>query len=183
MGCPGHGAGTLQPFNASLPKGRTLFALLPSAQKGDKVTISIRKGITWHVQNSTNVTTRDVTVHGASLFGLSEFDGKGGHTWENVYLGRRQGLAEPDTELCGRAPGRLCFGILASNADAFHSSGCRRGLLLLVFNAAHLFLLSHMNIDYHVCARVCVSVCLCLCLVCVRMYRCGCVPVYGSAIV
>jgi len=31
------------------------------------------------------------------------------------------------TQLCGRAPGRLCFGILASNADAFHSSGCQVG--------------------------------------------------------
>ena len=31
------------------------------------------------------------------------------------------------TQRCGRAPGRLCFGILASNADAFHSSGCKVG--------------------------------------------------------
>jgi hypothetical protein len=53
-------------------------ALLSTAKKGDKVTISIRKGITWHVQNSTNVTTRDVAVHSASMFGLSEFDGGGG---------------------------------------------------------------------------------------------------------
>ena len=34
------------------------------------------------------------------------------------------------SRLCGRAPGRLCFGVLASNADAFHSSGCKRGASL-----------------------------------------------------
>ena len=129
MRCPGHGAGTLQPQNSSTtPAGQSLFALLPTAKKGDKITISMRKGITWHVQNSTNVTTRGVAIHSASLFGLSEFDGGGGHTWENIWLGRRTHLAgHQDTQLCGRPPGRLCFGVLASNADAFHSSGCKQG--------------------------------------------------------
>ena len=52
--------------------------LLPSAKPGDKITISIRKGITWHIQNSTRVTSQNISIHGASLFGLSEFDGGGG---------------------------------------------------------------------------------------------------------
>ena len=48
------------------------------AKVGDKITISMRKGITWHVQNSTRVSSTNITIHGASLFGLSEFDGGGG---------------------------------------------------------------------------------------------------------
>ena len=125
LGCPGHGAGVLLPQNASLPRGVEAFRLLASARPGDKVTISMRKGITWHVENSTRVTSTNISVHSASLFGLSEFDGGGAHKYEDVWLGRRRGVSM--TQLCGRAPGRLCFGILASNADAFHSSGCKVG--------------------------------------------------------
>ena len=125
LGCPGHGAGVLLPPDPSLPRGVHAFSLLGSAQPGDKITISMRKGITWHIQNSTRVRTSNVSIHSASLFGLSEFDGGGGHRYENVWLGRRRGVNT--TQRCGRAPGRLCFGILASNADAFHSSGCKVG--------------------------------------------------------
>ena len=141
LGCPGHGAGVLQPFNASLNTSDNVFQLLASARVGDKVTISMRKGITWHVQNSSRVTTSNISIHGASLFGVSEFDGLGSHVYENVWLGRRRGAAAAGgagsgdagagPELCGRTPGRLCFGILASNADAFHSSGCKHGPKLL----------------------------------------------------
>lgn len=88
---------------------------------GDKITISIRKGITWHIQNSTRVSSHNISIHGASLFGLSEFDGGGDHRYDNVWLGRRKHVSM--SQLCGRSPGRLCFGVLASNADAFHSSG------------------------------------------------------------
>lgn len=125
LGCPGHGAGVLEPRNASLPPGINGFQLLASAQAGDKITISIRKGITWHIQNSTRISSANISIHGASLFGLSEFDGGGGHRYADVWLGRRKRVSM--TQLCGRAPGRLCFGVLASNADAFHSSGTRRG--------------------------------------------------------
>ena len=127
MGCPGHGAAVLQPINNATPAGTALFALLSSAKKGDKITIGARKGVTWHIQNSTNVTTRNIAIHSSSMFGLSEFDGGGQHTYEHVYLGRRQHLTDPTTQLCGKPPGRLCFDVLSSNADAFHSSGCRRG--------------------------------------------------------
>ena len=57
LGCPGHFPGKLEPRNASLPRGVNRMLLLPSARAGDKVTISMRKGITWHVQNSTRVLT------------------------------------------------------------------------------------------------------------------------------
>jgi hypothetical protein len=125
LGCPGHGAGVLQPRNTSLPRGINRFKLLASARVGDKITISIRKGITWHVQNSTRILSANISIHSASLFGLSEFDGGGGHRYEDVWLGRRKGVGM--TQLCGRTPGRLCFGVLASNADAFHSSGTKVG--------------------------------------------------------
>ena len=127
LGCPGHGAGVLLPRNASYPTpaGVASFMLLASARPGDKVTISMRKGLTYHLQNSTRVSTANISIHGASLFGLSEFDGGGGHVYQDVWLGRRRGVAPG--QLCGRRPGRLCFGILASNADAFHSSGCKAG--------------------------------------------------------
>ena len=125
LGCPGHGAATLQPQDASLPPRTDRFEVLPTARVGDKITISMRKGITWHIQNSTRVSSANISIHGASLFGLSEFDGGGGHRYDNVWLGRRKDISM--TQLCGRAPGRLCFGILASNADAFHSSGTKVG--------------------------------------------------------
>jgi hypothetical protein len=131
LGCPGHFPATLYPANSSLPKDVNRFDLLSTAQPGDKVTISIRKGLTWHVQNSTNVSTTDVVIHSSSLFGLSEFDGRGGHHYTNVYLGRRQYAQPLDmTDLCGRAPGRLCWSALVSSADAFHSSGCKFGAKL-----------------------------------------------------
>jgi hypothetical protein len=127
LGCPGHGAAVLQAIDPSLPKDVNTFQVLSSARAGDKITISMRKGITWHVENSTRVHSINISIHGASLFGLSEFDGGGAHQYTNVWLGRRRNSM---TQLCGRAPGRLCFGVLASNADAFHSSGCKRGAQL-----------------------------------------------------
>ena len=131
FGCPGHFPGKLHPVDSSLPKNINRFDLLSTARPGDKVTVSIRKGLTWHLQNSTNVSTTDVAIHSSSLFGLSEFDGRGGHRYTNVYLGRRM-QAQPlnMTDLCGRAPGRLCWSALVSSADAFHSSGCKKGATL-----------------------------------------------------
>ena len=129
LGCPGHGAAVLLPHNSShnssLPANVAPFMLLASARPGDKISISMRKGITWHVQNSTRVSSTNISIHSASLFGLSEFDGGGAHRYSDVWLGRRQRLVPG--QLCGRSPGRLCFGVLASNADAFHSSGCKAG--------------------------------------------------------
>lgn len=113
---------------ASDPKDLNRLQLLASARPGDKVTISMRKGITWHIQNSSSVTSSNISIHSTSLFGLSEFDGGGDHRYNNVWLGRRRGVNM--TQLCGRAPGRLCFGVLSSNADAFHSSGVKVGAKL-----------------------------------------------------
>ena len=78
------------------------------------MTISARKGITWHIQNSSNVSTANVSIHAASLFGISEFDGHGGHSYENVYLGRRQGHDPLDmTDLCGpKVLKDLCYAFL-----------------------------------------------------------------------
>lgn len=127
LGCPGHGAATLQPLAPGDPPGMATFAVLASARAGDKITLAARKGLTYHVQNSSRVTTRGVSIHSASLMGISEFDGRGEHVYESVFLGRRPEAAANASALCGRAPGRLCLGVLSSNADAFHSSGTRRG--------------------------------------------------------
>ena len=50
-----------------------------------KITAVIRSGVTWHVHNSTAVTSRDVLLHTASFMAITEFDGRGG----NVYSGVR----------------------------------------------------------------------------------------------
>ena len=132
LGCPGHGAAVLKPSRGSLPSNIAPFEVQVQVpvRAGDKITLGVRKGITYHVQNSSRVTTTGVSIHAASLFGISEFDGGGEHVYRDIWLGRRHGVnatGGSSTALCGRKPGRLCLSVLASNADAFHSSGCRRG--------------------------------------------------------
>lgn len=109
-------------------------------QARDKITAHIRTGFTLHVLNSSRVHTQHVTVHGAPGFAITEYDGYGQHSYLNVSVGRRQvsagrrppdGAAREDSEAkCGLTNptgGRLCLGLIASNNDALHSSGCKHG--------------------------------------------------------
>lgn len=89
-------------------------------KKGDKVTAVVRIGYTYLVHNSTRIASSDVTLHSASFMAITEFDGEGGHSYDNFRVVRRG--VDPDAR-CGRDGRRLCFGAVASNGDVFHSSG------------------------------------------------------------
>lgn len=98
---------------------------------GDKVATRIRGGYTLFAHNSTGCNFHDITIYGASMMAITEFGGGGGHTYDKVRVVRRTPASvelpsSTSPTLC--AGGRRgCFGAIASNADAFHSSVCRRG--------------------------------------------------------
>ena len=96
---------------------------------GDKVTVHFRGGVTYHLLNSTGVTSENVAIHvkhhpqyefqhflahdysnrqthsnggcfqGATSFAISEYDGGGGHVYTNVSVGRRPGSNR--SAMCG----------------------------------------------------------------------------------
>ena len=71
--------------------GDRLFSFEGSSPTvGDKVSIGLRGGYTLHTHNSTNVSYSNVTIHGASFMAITEFDGGGGHSYDNVRVVRRQ---------------------------------------------------------------------------------------------
>ena len=97
-------------------------------QPQDKITAHIRKGFTLHILNSTRVHTQHSAIHGAPGFAITEYDGIGKHSYTNVSIGRRH--TNDSQAMCGIANptgGRLCLGMIASNNDALHSSGCKYG--------------------------------------------------------
>ena len=103
-------------------------------QPQDKITAHIRVGFTLHILNSARVHSRHCSIHGAPAFAITEYDGYGRHSYFNVSVGRRRnrrGNGSYDTDaLCGISNptgGRLCFGLIASNNDSLHSSGCKYG--------------------------------------------------------
>ena len=100
---------------------------LPAAVAGDKITVRIRAGYTLHTHNSSRVVYSDLKIHGSTFMAITEFGGRGGHRYQNVKVARRSSVpAANGTAMCaGRK--RSCAGLIASNADAFHSSACRDG--------------------------------------------------------
>jgi len=95
---------------------------VPAPVAGDKLAVRIRAGYTLHAQNSSRVVYSDIKIHGATFMAITEFGGKGGHRYKNVKVARRSGAAA----MCAGGK-RSCAGLIASNADAFHSSACRDG--------------------------------------------------------
>ena len=116
----------------------------------DNITAHIRVGFTLHILNSTRVRTQHSAIHGAPGFAISEYDGEGGHSYFNVSVGRRhvnhrdgrdanrtnranhpENASYYDSHaICGVSNptgGRLCLGLISSNNDALHSSGCKYG--------------------------------------------------------
>ena len=123
------------------------FGALPRA--GDKMTVVVRKGFTLHTHNSSRCRFVDVAIHSAPFMAVTEFDGKGGHVYERVIVGRR---IVPDVHSRCAGGSRVCLAIVSSNADVFHSSGCRDGPRLT--NASFSYALD----DYFNChsrAQVC----------------------------
>jgi hypothetical protein len=112
-------------------------------QPQDKITAHIRAGFTLHILNSTRVHTQHTAIHGASGFAITEYDGYGAHSYFNVSLGRRhhnhnhnhtaesmRNSHNTTNNMCGVSNptgGRLCLGLISSNNDALHSSGCKYG--------------------------------------------------------
>ena len=78
------------------------------------VTIIPRRGITWDIYNSSNITTKDVTIHAGGNMGFHERAGYGGNVYRNVSIIRKPGST----------------GLLALNADGFHSDSVGKGPLL-----------------------------------------------------
>ena len=101
----------------------------------------------------TRVHTQHTAIHGAPGFAISEYDGYGNHSYFNVSLGRRHvntttvttagAVASSSSSspppppssndvnaMCGVSNptgGRLCLGLISSNNDGLHSSGCKYG--------------------------------------------------------
>jgi len=76
------------------------------AAVGDLFTIFPRRGETWHLLNSSRITTKDVHIHAGGNMGFLEQMGGGGHRYERVKIVRRPGSDD----------------LMALNADGFHSS-------------------------------------------------------------
>ena len=91
---------------------------------GDQTVMTIWRGFTYVISNSSRVTTQDVAVHAGGYMAIQEMDGPGNHVYRNVQLVPRNGR------------------LLSSNADGFHSSDMDHAPL---FDNVHL---DSMGDDY-----------------------------------
>jgi hypothetical protein len=78
---------------------------------GDLISVFPRRGFTWYSYNSSGVTADGVTIHAGGNMGFLESMGDGGHVYRNVSIVRKPGST----------------GLMALNADGFHSMSVRRG--------------------------------------------------------
>ncbi len=95
---PGYGPTFFTPPDIvvkSFPDNATYVMVVPchgsglDLGPGDKITVIARVGHTYLLQNSSHVTTANVTIRSASFMGFTEFDGVGGHVYLNSRLVRR----------------------------------------------------------------------------------------------
>jgi hypothetical protein len=114
-------------LSAKVGARRFNFSVDARAKVGDKIYIGIRGGLTLHTHNSSAISYSDVSIHGASFMAITEFDGEGGHSYTNVSVRVRDVPADNASGALCASGQRLCHGVLASNADCFHSSGVKRG--------------------------------------------------------
>lgn len=105
-------------MSASEAQGDDLFRISlrnPAPQAdlavGTAVTIFPRRGWTFRTLDSSNVVVQDVTIHAGGNMGFLEQGGEGGHVYRRVAIARKPGSA----------------GLLALNADGFHSSDVGTG--------------------------------------------------------
>ena len=85
-----------------------------SPKPGDLVTVFPRRGFTWLSYNSSSVVADSIVIHAGGNMGFLEMMGEGGHVYRNVSIVRKPGSR----------------GLMALNADGFHSNSVRVGLLL-----------------------------------------------------
>jgi hypothetical protein len=83
--------------------------------EGSLVTTFPRRGFTWNCLNSSKVVAEDVTIHAGGNMGFHEQFGEGGHVYRRVAIVRKPGSK----------------GLMALNADGFHSSDVGTGPTLV----------------------------------------------------
>ena len=83
----------------------------PLPKTGDLVTVFPRRGFTWLSHNSSGVVADSIVIHAGGNMGFLETMGDGGHVYRNVSIVRKPGSR----------------GLMALNADGFHSLGVRVG--------------------------------------------------------
>ena len=93
----------------------TLKQPVHGAAVGDLITIFPRRGETWHLLNSSSITTKQVYIHAGGNMGFLEQLGAGGNVYDGVKIVRRPGSTD----------------LLALNADGFHSSDVGVGPTLI----------------------------------------------------
>lgn len=104
-GLPGGNGGAVTPqMLKRLGPKRYSATLRQAVNVGDQVVMTIWRGFTYVVSNSSRVITQDVAVHAGGYMAIAEMDGRGGHVYRRVQLIPRNGR------------------LLSSNADGFHSS-------------------------------------------------------------
>ena len=100
------------PFELSLRNPFQTGALPPA---GSLVTVIPRRGFTWQALNCSQMTAENVTVHAGGNMGFLERLGAGNNTYRGVKIVRRAGSP----------------GLVALNADGFHSSDVGTGPTLI----------------------------------------------------
>ena len=92
---------------------------------GDKMSVIIRLGFTYHLHKCEKVNSYNITIYSSSFMAITEFNGIGHNTYNGMKVIRRN--VKNENILCGKKQRRLCFAAVASNADVFHSSGMKFG--------------------------------------------------------
>ena len=83
----------------------------PPPKIGNLVTVFPRRGFTWLSYNSSGVVADSIVIHAGGNMGFLEMMGDGGHLYRNVSIVRKPGSR----------------GLMALNADGFHSNSVRVG--------------------------------------------------------
>ena len=86
----------------------------PTPPVGSLVTIFPRRGYTFNTVNSSGILAEDVTIHAGGNMGFHESLGAGGNVYRRVVIARKPGSA----------------GLMALNADGFHSDSVETGPVL-----------------------------------------------------
>ena len=115
-GQPTSGLGSFDPHNmVALGGGGRRFRCgssseLGAAKAGDQFLLTLWKGYTYNIENSTRVTTEDLAILAAGYMGVYEADGGGGHVYRRFQL-----------VPCLPHLARCQYRIISSNADGLHS--------------------------------------------------------------
>ena len=131
-----------------------------SVPEGALVVVYPRRGMTVQAINSSGLLVEDVTIHAGGNMGIFERFGEGGNVYRRIAIVRKPGWS----------------GLLALNADGFHSSDVGTGPTLedsMISFTGDDFVNVHNKVCVCVCVCMCVRLCVCVCVcVCVRHACC-----------